>query len=276
MSRLEKEIRELKLLLDKNEIDEIIFNKEKNRLIRRNDIIKKNKKKLFLNIIVFCIKLTVFIIICMFVIRIYKDNKLINFSDEVRIKEKEYVKSLNNIQEPNQVETTGKTTKIINGANVEIKYVAKYSIRGRVVDICEYNNNNNIESALSPKDVGISWGFLAKEINHEKLNWSSYGNRFLFWNCTDGEWIGQNGGVNKIGEYWSNNHLIPKDESVEELIDNIKENDFIKIEGYLVNVYCKQNNGSEFFWNSSTSRKDSGNGACEVIYVTNVMWLEEE
>ncbi len=28
-------------------------------------------------------------------------------------------------------------------------------------------------------------------------------------------------------------------------------------------------------WNSSTSRTDTGDGACEIIYVTDVKWLKE-
>ena len=106
------------------------------------------------------------------------------------------------------------------------------------------------------------------------MNWSSAGNRYLSWYSSDGLWISENGGTDKISEYFSNNHLIPSDKKIENQIKSIKENDFVKIDGYLVNVYCKKSNGSYFYWNSSTSRSDSGNGACEVIYVTNISWLE--
>ena len=84
------------------------------------------------------------------------------------------------------------------------------------------------------------------------------------------------GGTNKITEFCSNNHLIPCDNKNKKLMDSIKEGDFVRIEGYLVNVYCKKSDESYFNWNTSTSRNDTGNGACEIVYVTNITWLEKE
>ena len=43
----------------------------------------------------------------------------------------------------------------LNGSNVEINYVAKYSISGRVVDVQNYYGYD-IRNNLSPKDIGIS------------------------------------------------------------------------------------------------------------------------
>lgn len=35
-----------------------------------------------------------------------------------------------------------------------------------------------------------------------------------------------------------------------------------------------KNGNSTFYYNSSTSRLDTGNHACEVLYVTDIVWLE--
>ncbi len=85
----------------------------------------------------------------------------------------------------------------------------------------------------------------------------------------------ENGGKSIIDGQSSNNHLIPNDDAVREKIHNIKEGDYVRIEGYLVNIYGQKNDGHYFKWNTSTTRSDTGNGACEIIYVTNVVWLQK-
>lgn len=211
--------------------------------------------------------LITFLVICAALISIYK-----NISVEKNI---EYVNSLSNIQEPIQTKALGTINKTINNTDFEINYVDKYSISGRVVDIQNYIGYN-ANNKLSPKDLGISWGFLASEENYKKVKWMSYGNRFLHWDIKDTEWVTRCGGFKKIGKYFSNNHIIPSNDNIKKLINKIKKNDFVKIEGYLVNVRALKDNKVSFYWNTSTSRTDEGNGACEIIYVINVTWLEKK
>lgn len=267
MFNLEEEIKSWECLLDRGEIDEITYKQEVDKLIRKNEKRKKHKKIDVFSWLKIYLKIIILLIICTILISIYKNSNT--------TKNIEYVKNLNNIPSPTQIKTSGNSNKSISGLNVEINYVAKYSISGRVVDVQNYYGYD-IGDKLSSKDIGISWGFLANEKNHRKVTWSSTGNRFLSWYSSDGAWINEMGGVNKITEYCSNNHLIPSDSKNEKLIDSIKKDDFVKIEGYLVNVYCKKEDGSYFEWNTSTSRSDTGEGACEIVYVTNVTWLEKE
>ena len=264
---LEEETKAWKELLDTGGIDESTYNKEVTRLIQKAEKRKKYKKIEIFDLIKTSSKVLISIIIFVLIIWIYKNNNV--------KKDIEYVESLNNIQKPRQSATKGNVVKIINGSNVEIDFVASYSISGRVVDVQNYYGYS-IQNKLSPKDIGLSWGALASEQNNKKLKWSSLGNRYLSWHSNDGKWISEMGGKNKINEHFSNNHLIPSDDKVKKLISIIKERDYIRIEGYLVNVFCRKNNGSYFYWNTSTSRTDSGNGACEIIYVTDVIWLEEQ
>ena len=57
--------------------------------------------------------------------------------------------------------------------------------------------------------------------------------------------------------------------------------DQVRIEGKLVNVKAKlispggRFDSPEYSWNSSTSRTDSGAGACEVIYVEGITILKK-
>lgn len=262
-----EEIKGWKKLLDEGEIDEVTYNKEINRLRQKNEKRKKSKKIKNIDFFNICFKLIIIFIFFAVAIWLYNINNV--------KKNIEVVQSLNNIRAPIQTKASGSTTKNIYGKKVDINFVAKYSISGRVVNTHNYYGYN-MENQLSPKDVGISWGVLASESNYKKIRWSSTGNRFLYWHSDDGKWLQEMGGTNALSEYYSNNHLIPSDNKVKKLINGIKEDEFIRIEGYLVNIYCKENNGRYFTWNTSDSRSDTGDGACEIIYVTNITWLKTE
>lgn len=177
-----------------------------------------------------------------------------------------------NIPSPIQIKTSGKIIKKIDNTDVEIKYVASYILAGRVVDVQEYFPSK-IPNKLSQRDIGVTWGYLAREEYNDRINWYSHGDRFLRMRTKDdGSWINKMGGVTS---YFSNNHLIPADDEIEKQIKQIKVGDFIKIEGYLSNIYFDVGKNGYYTWNSSTSRTDSGGGACEIIYVTKINWLEE-
>ena len=260
---IEEEIEALEKMYEAGKIDKTIYDQEMARLTkivgnRKND--NNGTKKINIRIVFLLI---IIVLLIWF------------FIDHIVIKNTEFTGDFNNIPAPIQKTAKGSDIQIIDGGGqAKINYVASYNICGRVVKVNKYYSFD-IGDKLSPRDVGLSWGPLAREENHTKVKWS-YGNRVLYWSSTDVNWVNQMGGTRKIGEYWSNNHLIPSDDNTKKLVNAIKEGDYVRIEGYLVNVYCKLSNNSYFTWNSSTTRTDSGNHACEVLYVTNVTWLKEK
>jgi hypothetical protein len=179
------------------------------------------------------------------------------------------VNNLGELSSPIQYSTTGSTTKTIDDTVVAIQYVATYTICGRVVKTYSYLPTS-ILNKLSPIDVGLTWGDLAKDENNSHVTWSNSGNRFL--RATyEQNWY-ESFGPLKFKSSMSNSHLIPADDDIEKKIKAIKENEYIQMSGYLVNAYySSENTKSE--WKSSTNRLDSGNGACEIIYVTSIDWL---
>ena len=58
-------------------------------------------------------------------------------------------------------------------------------------------------------------------------------------------------------------------------IKSIREGNYVRIEGYLISVTYTRNGGKGYF-TSSTSREDERLGACEVIYVTDVVFLRKK
>lgn len=216
------------------------------------------KFKLYINIVTILMLLCIIIIIVLFVTSL---NSKINSSGW----QSQYTLEL---PEPKQVTTTGKTKLKTNIRNYEINYLAKYEISGLVINMKKYLTND-----LSQKDVALTWGKLSNRKNAAKIK-TSYKPRVLHFSYDND--FAYELGSDYIDSHISNNHLIPASKAVKEKISQIGFGDFITITGYLVSV---EKNGEEI-WRSSLSRTDGGTGeygtgACEVIYVREITWIDE-
>jgi hypothetical protein len=68
----------------------------------------------------------------------------------------------------------------------------------------------------------------------------------------------------------SNNHLIPADATIARRIQSIHIGDQVRMKGLLVD-YTVTSHGREIFTRrTSLTRADTGNGACEILYVTEI------
>lgn len=267
MRNLEEEIRKYKNLFNAGQIDEDTYNREVNRILCGNGKPRESHTpKIMVFFITKVVKVIIVLVVIYFGITMYQNSKV-----EKTI---EKVDSLSNLQSPFQLDTSGREVKEIGNVNVIIDYVATYNIRGRVVDVQKYIPYNT-KNRICSRDIGISWGFLAEDENAKKVKWGSIGDRRLFWTVEDEEWYEKIGKSYEITMHFSNNHLIPSNDTIKKLIKKIKEDDYIKIEGYLANISWEEKDGREFYLNTSVVRDDDGDGACEVIYVTDITWLEE-
>ena len=68
----------------------------------------------------------------------------------------------------------------------------------------------------------------------------------------------------------ANMHIIPATPAVADQINQIREHQLVILEGELVEV----SGPNGFHWRSSLSREDTGDGACELMRVDSVQWLE--
>ncbi len=221
---------------------------------------ESTKKPIGIYIIIFLMILVLIGLLAVIVIQYMNDTKFVN------------------IPHPVQTRTSGSIIKSFNGVNVGLNKVANYKVEGRVVDTYEYTPDekgiydiDSMLNAVSHRDIGLSWGFLAEGTNHRKVRWDSVGNRHLeFTAGTD--FLNEHGGMEEVTKYWSNNHLISSNDNVKKDIDSIKEGQYVVIEGYLVNLMCELTANTFIKYNTSIDRTDKGTGACEVIYVTKVEW----
>ena len=146
-----------------------------------------------------------------------------------------------------------------------------YLIQGRVVGTAKYLPISPTGS-LSPIDIGIVWGEFAKDEILEQIKFKSTYGRFLLFSFKNSNFETEHPDYKY---YISNNHIIPSNKKIAKALKYIKKGDFIELEGYLVdaNIDFWQ---ITHYWESSTTRNDTGDGACEVIYVTSIKWLKEE
>ena len=173
--------------------------------------------------------------------------------------------------EPVQIKVEGNETGTFKGREIGITYKYYYDIAGVVTSVKDYWNFDDYDS-LVPRDVCIAWGELTEAYYQKNVEFSQ-GER----NCkpkVDGAEIDDYNSKIIRGPFgnrlyslrnFSNNHLIPSTADIRGKIFALKPGEKVRLSGYLVRVRY-----GRLTLDSSSTREDTGNGACEVFYVTNV------
>jgi len=118
------------------------------------------------------------------------------------------------------------------------------------------------DDLLSPVDLGVAWGPMADKDRLNQVSFRQSG-RYLHHTGTGGL------DAKTFSESVSNVHIIPANDAIRETVMASRRGDYISLKGSLVQVF-----GSGGVWSSSFSRKDTGDGACEVFYVTEATFFE--
>ncbi len=111
---------------------------------------------------------------------------------------------------------------------------------------------------LNVKDLCVLWGENVRTEVYKEMRYTSDS-----WTCTY-YWPNEAVGSRFNHTQLSNNHLLSRDESVTRLLLKTSPGDQIRLRGYLAEY--SHSNG-EFRRGTSTVRTDTGNGACETVYV---------
>lgn len=64
-------------------------------------------------------------------------------------------------------------------------------------------------------------------------------------------------------------HMIPGNDRIAQALAGVRKGERVRIDGWLVEANARDG----WRWRSSTSRTDTGGGACEVVYVCGVTRL---
>ncbi|MEW6338649.1 MAG: hypothetical protein ACOY3Y_02760 [Acidobacteriota bacterium] len=149
-----------------------------------------------------------------------------------------------------------------DGWSWTLRPLRRYAARGVVVGVEGYSSG--WQAGLAPCDVALVWGPLVEEMLYRRLDWSQSG-RWYFWRYPAG--FGHDNTF--IARHSSNTHVIPRNRAVERAACGLDEGDVVELSGLLVRADGVKG-GSTVWWESSTSRDDTGDGSCEVLYVTRV------
>lgn len=140
--------------------------------------------------------------------------------------------------------------------------LAGFSVDAKVLSRKDYQSGR--EAELSPTDLALGWGRMRDDRIVERLDISQSG-RWFHYRYTGAPPIPEH----EIVRSASNMHMIPADDAVAQALDDVRQGDRVRIDGWLVEAQAPDG----WRWRSSTSREDSGDGACEVVYICAVTRL---
>jgi len=166
------------------------------------------------------------------------------------------VQTAEGVPEPFEVERKGFTYTVTPLFGYELwGLVVSYHHSASFIDLSHKKWNDY----LNTKDICVIWGRNVETGVYKRM---TFRNRDFtcFYRYPDretAELFSENG--------LSNNHLLPADELVADAVLKARTGDQIHLKGWLVSYGAK---GAPYARRSSTVRTDRGNGACEVVYVT--------
>jgi hypothetical protein len=164
--------------------------------------------------------------------------------------------------EPVQTATARQPFQVeFNGVNYNVTPEFAYDITGMIVSYRHHDGNSRMHSRandhLNMLDVCVIWG---DNPANDRLHKISFWNGIFTCNVkTRDQQAWDAFDMNQL----SNNHLISDDDFIRRQVRKIRVGDQIRIKGYL----SSYTNNSGSTRGTSTTRTDTGNGACETIYV---------
>jgi len=133
--------------------------------------------------------------------------------------------------------------------------LAGISIDARVLSREDYSLGKT--ARLSPTDLALGWQEMARDAVLDRLSITQSG-RWYQYRWTDAPPLDPA----LITRQSANMHLIPASPAVAASLARVRRDQRVRIDGWLVEA--KMTGAT---WRSSTSRDDTGDGACELIYV---------
>jgi hypothetical protein len=133
--------------------------------------------------------------------------------------------------------------------------LARFEMLGRVISTQRYYFGS--DARFVPVDIVMGWGRLSDTVILNQIDFSQYSRRYS-WH-TDELPVPKS----EISSHTANMHMIPADDTVADLLKDLDTDDLINLQGFLVRI----DNPNGRHWSSSLSRTDTGEGACELIWV---------
>jgi hypothetical protein len=146
---------------------------------------------------------------------------------------------------------------------VLIQPLARYLIRARVLSTKRYRFDATAD--VSPVDLALGWGLMSDTAVLRHVKVSQSGRWYQFYAEADAP-----ASIRHISLHSANVHCLPADDGVLRDLLRLRVNDFVELDGFLVEVLQKGRSP----WRSSLTRTDTGNGSCEIFWVESVRMLD--
>lgn len=156
-------------------------------------------------------------------------------------------------EEPVQVNLQGASAFLHDGFS--LTPLADFEVHARVLSRKIYKRDSG--AGLAPVDLALGWGRMSDESVYEQLTIRQL-SRFYTWRARQFPIPGR-----EIEVSSANMHMIPSGREIEREMKRVRKGDLVRFQGKLVNV----EGPGGFRWRTSTTRTDTGNGACELVFV---------
>lgn len=144
---------------------------------------------------------------------------------------------------------------LLEKSGYRITPLASYDITARVLSVESYWLGR--EAELSPLDFALGWGAMSDSRILADIR-ISQSHRYYHWRVDEFPIPRQ-----EIETHSANTHLIPGNAGVEQRLKSVRPGHVVRLRGYLVEAAAADG----WRWRSSLSRSDTGNGACELLWV---------
>lgn len=140
---------------------------------------------------------------------------------------------------------------------------AGFAVEATVLGVEHYRFGR--EAAVSPLDLALGWGPMADPAVYGALDISQSGRWYHYRWGPDGPPLP----LETIITSSSNMHMIPATPAVAERLADLETGRRVRLTGWLVDIETPEG----YRWSTSLRRDDSGDGACEIVYVCEVAAL---
>ena len=151
--------------------------------------------------------------------------------------------------------------------DARITPVGTISLSARVLGFKRYKNTET--SDILPVDLALGWGPMSDSALLNRLEiWQGQRRYYYKWQAGQLD----KGDIKTVATHSANMHLIPATAEVWDVMKTLRPNDAIALEGELVDIKLPKGGTLR----TSTSRTDTWDGACEIIWVTKLRVVSQD
>ncbi len=159
---------------------------------------------------------------------------------------------------PEQVMLSTRQETLYKGKALET--VADFHLKARVLGKANYWFDRSAE--VSPMDLCVGWGVMSDQKILDRMKFDQR-HRWCYWQADK-----LPATIPMINSNMTNIHVIPANGGIKNTVDSLRPGELVEIHGFLVNVRYPDG-----VWKTSTVRGDTGDGACEILWVQDVRRL---